>query len=484
MKLVNLIKSNKKAKFLVVFTIIILFIFIIGYSLAYFQKDNSKPVVNIKVKDLSFNMAINGGESNDRILHLKSGETELYNVSIINLNKAQIKYELIYDVCSDSNCLNILDSLPDTVKVEYLNDNDNTDNLNGILENQNDKKVINVLTRNGSNSDYYIRLNLNAGYGWNDLSLKNQIHEYNSSVDIIAYVDGVKVDNYPSSCDYEVSAKAYRNNVEINVDNLSITCDKNTKIWNTSYSGYIDKLVINFKYVEVKATTFAADSWETIAKIIQKGKSSSYPVGSLKEVNIGGTNYTVRVANNTTPAECYNSNFSETACGFVVEFVGIIEKRIMAGDSVGGWPASTMRTYANGDFYNKLPSELKSYIIDTKVISSYSSQNSGVFTSNDKIYLLSGHEVYTDGNVVNNKISKEDNAYNNTRQLDYYASKGVTTDSYSAAIKAYNGTNSLWWLRTASTSGYNYYVRIADTGAWYFQGAWLEYGFSPAFRIG
>ena len=95
-----------------------------------------------------------------------------------------------------------------------------------------------------------------------------------------------------------------------------------------------------------------------------------YKVGDTKKVSIGGTNYTVRVANNTTPTECNDSNFSQTACGFVVEFADIVENRQMnsSGTNVGGWEASAMRTYANGAFFNNLPEDLRSVIIDTKVV--------------------------------------------------------------------------------------------------------------------
>lgn len=41
------------------------------------------------------------------------------------------------------------------------------------------------------------------------------------------------------------------------------------------------------------------------------------------------------------------------------------------GSNVGGWPATSMRTYLNGDFYNLLPDDLKNNIIDTTVISGY-----------------------------------------------------------------------------------------------------------------
>ena len=181
-------------------------------------------------------------------------------------------------------------------------------------------------------------------------------------------------------------------------------------------------------------TTFAEDSWKTIAAVVKDGQLDAYPVGSEKEVEIGGTSYTVRVANNTTPTECNDSSFSQTACGFVVEFVDVVENRRMNpsgehngtnyqyGWNVGGWPASEMSTYANGAFFNNLPEDLRKVIIDTKVVSGHGSKDKntertdGNWESTDKIYLLSGHEVYEDG--TSNQISSRDTAYGQTRQLD------------------------------------------------------------------
>ena len=205
----------------------------------------------------------------------------------------------------------------------------------------------------------------------------------------------------------------------------------------------------------------------------------------VKEIEIDGTSYTVRIANNSTPEECKNSDFSQTACGFVVEFVDIVETRQMNSTStnVGGWPASSMRTYANGVFFNKLPNDLQNVIIDTKVISGHGSTSGETnFTSTDKIYLLSAKEVYIDG--TSNAISSRDSAYNNTRQLDYYVSKGVTTSSYTNAIKQNNGSNAIWWLRSAYSNNSIDFLGVRSYGTWANPTADGGCGFAPAFRIG
>ena len=243
------------------------------------------------------------------------------------------------------------------------------------------------------------------------------------------------------------------------------------------------KIVINYELP--KATTFAEDSWETIAKVVQSGQLDAYPVGSEKEVEIAGNSYTVRVANNTTPTECSRTDFSQTACGFVVEFVDILMTGSMnnTNTNVGGWPATEAKALANGEYFNYLPNDLQKVIIDTKVISGHGSTSDETnFTSIDKLYLLSTHEVYED--VTSNSYLKTyDIAYNNTRQLDYYKSKGVTTNSYSDAIKQYDGSDYTWWLRAAYSPDNEVFYGVNDYGGYGYYYAAGTHGFAPAFRI-
>ena len=243
------------------------------------------------------------------------------------------------------------------------------------------------------------------------------------------------------------------------------------------------KIVINHE------PSFADDSWSEIAANV-KNNPTAYKVGDTKQVLIGNKPYTVRVANNTTPAECSGTDFSQTACGFVVEFADIVESKQMNSTrtNVGGWPATAMRTYANGDFFNKLPSDLQSVIKSTKVVSGYGWSNSssnrsdGNWESEDKIYLLSSHEVWEDG--TSNQVSSNDTAWNNTRQLDYYANLKVTTNNYSGAIKKNNSSTSAWWIRAAVSYSTEFFFGVNASGDLTVIYAKDNRGFAPAFRIG
>ena len=231
-----------------------------------------------------------------------------------------------------------------------------------------------------------------------------------------------------------------------------------------------------------KPSQFSLDDWGTIVRNVKSGNTNMYKTGDTKEVNLGSTygTHTLRIANISTPSECSTTGFSQTACGFVLEFADIITTRIMNSSStnVGGWPASSMRRFVNNDIYNSLPSNLKNGIIDTTVVSSHGSSDSSNFTSIDKLYLLAPKEIYSDGYL------SSDTAKYLTRQLDYYKKEGVTTSNYSKAIKMYNSTATIWWLRSAVSSGDRNFFTITNDGNWSGINAYTAFGVSPAFRIG
>ncbi len=237
---------------------------------------------------------------------------------------------------------------------------------------------------------------------------------------------------------------------------------------------------------EYKAPDFATDSWSTIIANVKAGNGSEYAIGSTKEVNLGSTygTHTLRIANTSTPSECSGTGFSQSACGFVLEFADIITTHKMndTATNVGGWPATSMRTFVNNDIYNALPSEIKNAIIDTTVVSGHGSTSGETnFTSTDKLYLLSTAEVWAQGS--SNTIDL-DTARHNTRQLDYYKNLGVTTSNGSGAIKK-NGTSATnWWLR-ATISNFSYhFFNVSNIGNWNSNYAHITYGVAPAFRLG
>ena len=261
----------------------------------------------------------------------------------------------------------------------------------------------------------------------------------------------------------------------------------------TYFVGNID---VDGEYIpKVNPVSFATDSWETIITAVKENNISKYNVGDTKEIDMGdyGT-HTLRIANTSTPSECSTAGFSQTACGFVLEFADIITTHNMNpkgeykgtqydyGWNVDGWPASSMYTFVNNDIYNALPSEIKNAIIDTTVVSGHGSTSGETnFTSTDKLYLLSTAEVWAQGS--SNTI-EYDTARDVTRQLDYYKNLGTSTSNYSGAIKKNGTSNSYWWLRAARSSNTYDFLYVSISGDWTNSYAGNTDGVAPAFRLG
>ena len=250
----------------------------------------------------------------------------------------------------------------------------------------------------------------------------------------------------------------------------------------TYFVGNID---VDGEYIpKVNPVSFSSDSWDTIISAVKKGNISKYNVGDTKTIDMGtyGT-HTLRIANTSTPSECSRTGFSQTACGFVVEFVDVITTHAMndTQTNVGGWPATSMRTYLNNDIYNKLPDEIKNSIIDTTTVSGHGKSDTENFTSTDKLYLLAPKEIYSDWSTYQ---SANDTAKDLTRTLDYYNNLGTSTSNYSGAIKK-NGTSaSRWWLRAAYSNTAFTFLFVSDSGGWSANNATIASGVAPAFRLG
>ena len=221
--------------------------------------------------------------------------------------------------------------------------------------------------------------------------------------------------------------------------------------------------------------SFTSDSWKTIQKAVQTGNTNNYNIGDTKAVDLGsfGT-HTVRIAN----MSACESETSETACGFVVEFADVITKQQFnsSNTNIGGWKESAMRTYVNGTIFNSLPSDLQNVIATTKVISGHgSTQGETNFETQDKLYLLNSQEIWGSNDY--------DTSVGVSRQLDYYKNLGVTMENNSKAIKQYLESNVHWWLRSSYIKNADYFLIVGSDGLWHGDNASSQDGVSPAFRI-
>ena len=228
------------------------------------------------------------------------------------------------------------------------------------------------------------------------------------------------------------------------------------------------------------ANRFAIDNWETIATNVKNGNMCGYHVGDEKQIELTGFGkHNVRISN----VSACESETSETACGFVVEFVDIITKQPFNSTmiNVGGWKDSEIRTYINNNIYNALPSDLQNIILTTKVISSYAKYDSANFETEDKLYLLSSEEVF--GDFATSSMAGHDTSVGTSKQLDYYKNQGVTLSNFEKSIKQYEGSNYYWWLRSVPAGDPWCVLDVANTRGWSNTSANGYDGISPAFRI-
>ena len=447
-----------KEKILIITTILVVSIVFIGIGYAFFTANNPEGST-AQIISKSGRMVINYNDGTDNIAPV----TNIQPSDNILVDKT---FTLTGINTTASNGL----SMPYVISIEYKNTFKNAELWYLIKRIDTNENISSTLKG-------FVLLN------------ENIAQEAGLPASLVGYVAGYIDDWSGNTSTQELAYGEFKSSTEEQV----LTLNLRMMFRDTGYDQDYNKgATFNGKIVVTapETSTFATDTWEEIANNVKSGNASKYRVGSEKEVEIEGKSYTVRVANNTTPAECSGTDFSQTACGFVVEFVDVLELRQMNNDNtnVGGWPATSLRTYANGDFFNNLPSDLQNVIIDTKVISGHGSTSGETnFTSTDKIYLLSVHEIYEDGTESN--LSENDTAWNNTRQLDYYKARNVTADGhFSSTMKWYKDDIGemaySWWLR-AVDSGYNDgFLYVTNSGLWYSDLAFSNDGFAPAFRIG
>ena len=323
---------------------------------------------------------------------------------------------------------------------------------------------------------------------------------------ISSKLNGVEIEELPGSLEYSVT---YSNGIGLVPNQLLSAGDTETYKVRVKYKEDLDledlvpggaNLSLSFSVTYIQAdenavepahpNSFATDDWDTIIASA-RSESTPYQVGDIKSIELGNGlgSHTLRIANTSTPSDCSTPGFSQTACGFVLEFEDVITTRRMNPElnnntlgtgNVGGWPASEMRNYLNNtsdttSIINSLPTVLKNAIIDTTVISGHGSTSGETnFTSTDKLYLLCFSEVY-DMDSTYDTVT-----HTSTRQLDYYSG----FDEISAAIKKYNGSNNAWSLRSGCSGNANCFGTITNDGGWYDLNASASGGVSPAFRIG
>jgi len=280
------------------------------------------------------------------------------------------------------------------------------------------------------------------------------------SIDAMIETINKTINNSPTIPDYLTYTITYNDDIEIAENQLLAANTTETYKVRVEYKKNIDasqlpdtaqtlnlSFGINYQQSDSNAievlhpNSFATDDWNVIQNAVREGATSAYNVGDTRVINLSSYgSKTIKLVNKSTPPECEGDNFSQSACGFVIQFFDSVTDYRMnsTATNAGGWQSSLGRSFLNSTVYNSLPEDLKSVIINTKVISSYNpDHDSDYFITTDKLYLLDVMERFNYSSCSTNRGACLN--YAQTRILDYYASGGSRPNKH-------------YWYRTIWTS--------------------------------
>lgn len=199
-------------------------------------------------------------------------------------------------------------------------------------------------------------------------------------------------------------------------------------------------------------------------------KASDYAVGESVFLNVNGSPTEFLVVHQGNP----NTSLYDASC----DGVWLLMKDIYTTkkwDSVSNdYPNSDAHSWLNGDFLGLFDEKTQSIIKQVKIPYVNGTGNSGTVKSgadglSTKAFLLSVRETGYSG-TTNNYQTKVDGS-----SLAYF--DGATSDK---RIAYYNGTATIWWLRSPYTANTTYVICGQTSGGLNGYGCTNTYGFRPA----
>ena len=189
---------------------------------------------------------------------------------------------------------------------------------------------------------------------------------------------------------------------------------------------------------------FAQNSWAIIKSVIQSGTASQYwTVGQIKEIEIDGLTYGIRLAD--LQSGRYNYANSDKTTNAVLEFIQLYNtsyRMNATGTNAGGWATAELQTTINTTILNKIPMELRSLLEQVVVASA----NTG----------SADYEITTSDNYLFVPCAAEVNLSTSYGR----AGEGTTWDYY---INAVNATRVK--MKPGSTSGTGWWLRSPYPGS-------------------
>ncbi|MDD2409350.1 MAG: DUF6273 domain-containing protein [Bacilli bacterium] len=333
-ELIKTIIKTKRFLYLTIILIIILFGVTLNIALGIFSNNRVNEFINTKVSNITYYLSINGYPS--LILEIEANKEKSFDLNIKSLETFDTKYEVIYNLCTDSTCSSYIENLDG---LEMFYSSLSIDEVSGIIA-ADSSKSIRLVIKNNSEDNQYIKLGINSGFVHNTLDMKNLIvNEYEDNflvsnilsqygglsnikepaLDIFSAINNEKENNlYKTIDDYGYSyyyrgAEDYLNNnlifagmkwkiVRINGDEsikliynskcLDELCETfNEDIITSSYNlNYDDNKYVGYMYGELSDNRENSVKNE-IESVIKKA------LGSWYETNLLGNEYETYLAN-------------------------------------------------------------------------------------------------------------------------------------------------------------------------------------------
>jgi hypothetical protein len=223
-------------------------------------------------------------------------------------------------------------------------------------------------------------------------------------------------------------------------------------------------------------TSIAAYSWDELKSIARKVAAASCRTEGLTiarayrlvddEFRLNGDTKGVVLEDGTTAKVrilgfCHDELADGSGrAGISFEFADVPMRRRMNADwtNEGGWHESEMRDWLNSVFWDMLPQDLSSNIVEVEKKTHYTEWDAprgperhvtGTF---DRLWLLSMAEVYGRLSVRRRNVPSHAAIYDaEGTQYQLYSDHDVSVDNYEFCEK--RGANSLWWLRSPYAGG-------------------------------
>ena len=200
---------------------------------------------------------------------------------------------------------------------------------------------------------------------------------------------------------------------------------------------------------------------------------STKAVGSTVKLKVNGTAKEFIVVHQGKPSSLYDDSCN----GTWLLMKDIYETRQWHSSDVNKLESSTIHSYLNSTFLNLFESNIKDAIKQVKIPyrkngGSGGTNQSGANGLSCKIFLLSGYEV--GWTTSDNQYFPVDGA-----KLSYFES-GTGTSANNKRVANYNGSATIWWLRSPRADYTSYVWLVYSNGDYGSSSASYSYGIRPA----